>query len=109
MAVIELKGVSKVYKTGDSKTAAVDGLNLIIESGEFVAIMGPSGSGKSTLMNIMGLLDIPTTGEFLLDGQPVQNRSDRTLAHLRRNKIGFVFQNFNLLSRLSVLQNVELP
>ncbi len=109
MALIELTGVSKHYQSGDTKTAALDGVNLQIESGEFVAIIGPSGSGKSTLMHILGLIDSPTTGGYSLDGKEMQNRSDRELAGLRRDLIGFVFQSFNLLQRLTVVQNITLP
>jgi putative ABC transport system ATP-binding protein len=109
MALIELKGIAKHYKIGDTKTTALDGIDLRINEGEFVAIIGPSGSGKSTLMHILGLLDSPTDGSYTLDGVEMKGRSDRQLARLRRELIGFVFQSFNLLSRLSVLQNVMLP
>lgn len=109
MALIELKNIKKHYRTGDTDTAAIDGVNLVITEGEFVAIIGPSGSGKSTLMHILGLLDSPTSGEFLLDGEEMHGRKDKQLAKLRLRQIGFVFQSFNLLPRLSVLQNVALP
>ncbi|HUD11604.1 MAG TPA: ABC transporter ATP-binding protein [Candidatus Saccharimonadia bacterium] len=109
MNVIELKGIGKTFTDRDEPTVALSGVNLTISSGEFIAIIGPSGSGKTTLMNVLGLLDVPTEGEYLLDGQVVSNFHDRQLAKLRRNKIGFVFQSFNLLSRLTVLGNVELP
>lgn len=107
-SVISLINVSKVFKQGDAETAALDNITLNIMSGEFVAIMGPSGSGKSTLMNIIGLLDSPTSGEYSLDGETVKNRRDKALAQLRSKKIGFVFQSFNLLNRLSAAQNIEL-
>lgn len=109
MNVIELQGVGKTFTDRDEPTVALTDVNLVIAPGEFVAIIGPSGSGKSTLMNLIGLLDTPTSGEYLLDGKPVLRFSDRSLAKLRREKIGFVFQNFNLLPRLTVQQNVELP
>jgi putative ABC transport system ATP-binding protein len=109
MALIEMRNIQKRYKNGDTETIALHDIDLAIEEGEFVAIIGPSGSGKSTLMHILGLLDTPSSGEYLLSGQRMDNRSDRQLAALRRNLIGFVFQSFNLLARLSVLQNVMLP
>src|SRR5689334_20216052 len=109
MALIELKGISKRYKAGDTETIALHNIDLTIDKGEFVAIIGPSGSGKSTLMHILGLLDSPTEGEYLIDGKRMDNRKDRQLSKLRRDLIGFVFQSFNLLPRLSVMQNVMLP
>jgi putative ABC transport system ATP-binding protein len=109
MNVIELKGIGKTFTDRDEPTLALGEVNLTIASGEFIAIIGPSGSGKTTLMNLLGLLDSPSVGEYLLDGQLVSNFHDRQLAKLRRDKIGFVFQSFNLLSRLSVIGNVELP
>lgn len=109
MALIELSGVTKHYKIGDTDTTVLRDVNLAIEEGEFAAIMGPSGSGKSTLMHILGLLDSPSGGTYTLDGDRMDGRSDRQLARLRRDSIGFVFQSFNLLTRLSVLQNVVLP
>jgi putative ABC transport system ATP-binding protein len=109
MSLIDIKSVGKEYQTGDNRTQVLKDINISIDEGEFVSIIGPSGSGKSTLMHILGLLDSPTEGEYLLDGKPMQNRSDRELARLRRGSIGFVFQSFNLLARLSVLQNVVLP
>jgi putative ABC transport system ATP-binding protein len=107
--LIELKGITKVYGKGEAEVRALDGLDLRIDRGEFVAVMGPSGSGKSTAMNIMGYLDAPTAGSFLFDGVPVAKatREQRTL--LRRNFLGFVFQGYNLLSQSSALENVELP
>jgi putative ABC transport system ATP-binding protein len=109
MNVIELQNVRKVFKTGDHETVALDNISLSVAAGEFVAIMGPSGSGKSTLMNILGLLDIPTSGSYLIDGDNMHRSKDNDLARLRREKIGFVFQSFNLLPRMNVVQNVELP
>ena len=109
MALIELSGITKHYKIGDTETTVLRDVDVTIEEGEFVAIMGPSGSGKSTLMHILGLLDSPSGGTYTLDGQRMDGRSDRQLARLRRDLIGFVFQSFNLLARLTVLQNVVLP
>ena len=109
LPLIALKGVSKIYGAGSSAVHALDVVDLSIDEGEFVAIMGPSGSGKSTAMNIIGCLDTPTAGDYLFDGVSVVdlNRNERTL--LRRNFIGFVFQGFNLLARTTALENVELP
>jgi putative ABC transport system ATP-binding protein len=107
--MIEVRDVKKIYKTGDIDTVALDGVSLKIEEGEFVAIMGPSGSGKSTLMHILGALDTPTSGHYLLDHRDVSKMSDDELADIRRDKIGFVFQAFNLLPRATVLRNVMLP
>jgi putative ABC transport system ATP-binding protein len=107
--MIEIKNVTKVYATGDVETRALDGVSFTIHDGEFVAIMGPSGSGKSTLMHILGALDSPTSGSYLLDGRDVSRFSEDELADLRRDKIGFVFQAFNLLPRTTVLRNVTLP
>ena len=106
---VKLANISKVYKMGDNDVVALNGVDLDIAAGEFVAIMGPSGSGKSTLMNILGCLDTPTTGSYLLDNEEVANLSEDVLAKIRNKKIGFVFQNFNLLSRISALENVALP
>ena len=106
---IKLTGIRKVYKIGGEELAALDGIDLDIHQGEFAALMGPSGSGKSTLMNILGCLDRPSTGSYLLDGEEVAGLSDDKLAITRNKKIGFVFQNFNLLSRISALDNVALP
>lgn len=109
MALIELKEVSKVYGFGDASTLALDEATLTIERGEFVAIMGPSGSGKSTLMNVIGLLDRPSHGVFMLDGKSVAKLRSNQAAKVRRDTIGFIFQSFNLLPRLNVLENVALP
>ena len=106
---ISLRGIKKLYKIGDQEVAALNGIDLDIKEGEFAALMGPSGSGKSTLMNILGCLDRPSLGSYKLDGQEVAHLSDNSLAKTRNQKIGFVFQNFNLLSRISALDNVALP
>jgi putative ABC transport system ATP-binding protein len=108
-AVIQTEAVHKTYQTGDVQVHAVRGLSLRIEKGEFVAIMGASGSGKSTLMNILGCLDRPTEGHYFLDGIDVSGLDRDELAEIRNEKIGFVFQGFNLLSRTSALENIELP
>ncbi len=107
--MIQISHVSKIYRTGDVETKALDDISFQIKKGEFVAIMGPSGSGKSTLMHILGALDKPTYGEYILDGQNVEKLSDDELAEIRNRKIGFVFQSFNLLARTSALKNVTLP
>lgn len=109
-AMIELKNIKKSFDLGDSVVSALDDVSLSVKAGEFVAVMGSSGSGKSTLMNIIGLLDKPTSGEYLLDGQPVLlSMSDTAQAKLRSDFIGFIFQNFNLLASLDVMANVTLP
>jgi len=109
MALIEAQSISKVYSLGDVDVRALDGISATIEKGEFVAIMGQSGSGKSTFMNVLGCLDTPTDGHYLLDGVDTGNLSRDALAEIRNQKIGFVFQGFNLLSRTSAIENVELP
>jgi putative ABC transport system ATP-binding protein len=109
MALIELRELSKIYGFGDATTLALDEVSLIVEKGEFVAVMGPSGSGKSTLMNIIGLLDRSTHGDYLLDGRHVSRLRSNQQAKLRRDRIGFVFQSYNLLARMNVLENVALP
>src|SRR3989344_5456147 len=107
--MIDCRNITKSYVNGDVETVVLRGITFSIKSGEFVAIMGPSGSGKSTLMHILGALDTPTSGTYHLDGHDVSKLSDDELADIRRNKIGFVFQSFNLLSRATVLRNVSLP
>ncbi len=109
MALVELRHVSKIYRLGEEEIRALDDVTLDIDEGEFISIIGPSGSGKSTLMHILGCLDSPTGGTIQLDGVMIQNASPRQLASIRNRKIGFVFQFFNLLPKLNVVQNVELP
>ena len=106
---IDLRNINKTYRNGDQELKVLKNINLTVEEGEFVAIMGPSGSGKSTLMNIIGVLDRPSTGEYFLENEDVANLGDKKLAKVRNNQIGFVFQQFFLLSKLNALQNVELP
>jgi putative ABC transport system ATP-binding protein len=107
--MIQLEGVSKAYQMGKITVPVLHGIDLTIDDGELVAIMGPSGSGKTTLMNILGCLDVPTSGRYLLDGTDVSRLSDNRLAKIRNRKIGFVFQSFNFVSRTSAIRNVELP
>ena len=107
--LLELKGIYKTYNQGNMDVPVLKDINLSIEQGEYVAIMGPSGSGKSTLMNIIGCIDKPTEGEYILDGENIEKCKDRELSYIRNKQIGFVFQNFNLLPRQSALDNVGLP
>lgn len=107
--MISVKNITKIYKTGEIKLKALGGVSFDIEDGEFVAIMGPSGSGKSTLMHMLGALDTPTSGTYFLDNKDVSKLTDDELADIRKDKIGFVFQSFNLLPRTTVLRNVMLP
>ena len=107
--MIQLEGVTKTYRMGRVDVQAVRGIDLLVERGEFVAIMGASGSGKSTLMNILGCLDVPTTGRYILDGTDVAQLDDDQLAVIRNRKIGFIFQSYNLIPRTSALHNVEMP
>ena len=107
--LIRLRGVTKTYGSGAIAFQALKGIDLDIDRGEFVAIMGPSGSGKSTVMNLLGCLDTPSSGEYAFDGIPVQRLDRDARARLRRHHLGFVFQGFNLLARTSALENVELP
>src|SRR3972149_7331575 len=106
--MIEVKDLKKVYRLGTSRVYALNGVDLTIQEGEMVAIVGPSGSGKSTLMAILGCLDVPSKGSYIMDGQPMEKLTDNQLASIRSRKIGFVFQQFNLLSRTSALDNVLL-
>ncbi len=108
-AMIELKSIYKIYQMGDEELHALDGISLTIEEGEFVAIVGQSGSGKSTCMNIIGCLDTPTSGEYYLNGVDVSTMNSNQLAEIRSRKLGFIFQQYNLIPKLNVLENVELP
>lgn len=109
MSLIEIRDMYKIYNPGENEVRALDGINLTVEHGEFLAIVGQSGSGKSTLMNMLGLLDIPTSGIYLLDGQDVDGLSDDELSEIRNKQIGFIFQGFNLITSLTATENVELP
>ncbi len=108
-AIIHMAGIRKVYDTGKVQVEALAGIDLSVQSGEFVAIVGPSGSGKSTLMNLIGCLDTPTTGEYSLAGEPVSGLDRDQLADIRNRRVGFIFQNFNLLPQISAFENVEMP
>jgi len=107
--VIEVRNVEKIYKMGDVEVPALDGVDIVINRGEFVAIMGPSGSGKSTAMNMVGCLDVPTKGKVFLDGHDISQLGESELAQIRGKKIGFIFQTFNLINSISAIENVELP
>lgn len=107
--LLRIKNMYKIYEMGSEKVHALDGVDIVINEHEFVAIVGPSGSGKSTLMNMIGCLDTPTSGEYYLDGEDISKMNDTQLTMIRRQKIGFIFQQFNLLSKSSALENVELP
>jgi len=107
--MIEVKNITKIYRAGDVETKVLKGISFSIDEGEFVAIIGPSGSGKSTFMHILGCLDAPTSGQYFFEGKDISKLSDDELADIRKKKIGFVFQSFNLLPRTSVLRNVILP
>lgn len=109
MSLVEVKDMYKIYNPGENEVRAIDGISLTIEKGEFVAIIGQSGSGKSTLMNMLGLLDIPTSGTYLLDGIDTANMTDDELSEIRNKEIGFIFQGFNLIPSLTAVENVELP
>ena len=109
MALIEIKDMYKVYEMGSEKVNALDGVNLAIDEKEFVAIVGPSGSGKSTLMNMIGCLDTPTSGTYMLDGEDISGLNDSSLARIRNSKIGFIFQQFNLFQKMTAFENVERP
>jgi putative ABC transport system ATP-binding protein len=107
--IIRLEGVSRVYQVGESQVRALDDVSLVIRRGEFVALMGPSGSGKSTLLNVLGCLDTPTAGAYLLEGQAVQGLTEDQLAEVRQKKLGFIFQSYHLVPRMTAARNVELP
>ncbi len=107
--MIELKDIYKIYQTGETEVRAVDGISLHISKGEFVAIVGQSGSGKSTCMNIIGCLDVPTSGTYILNGKDVSTLSDDELSFIRNEELGFIFQQYNLIQKITVLENVELP
>ncbi len=107
--MIEIKNLSKIFRTEDIETVALDGVSMNVKEGEFIAIMGPSGCGKSTLLNILGLLDNPTEGTYVLDGQEVGGLKEKDRTQVRKGKIGFVFQSFNLIDEMTVQENVELP
>lgn len=107
--MIDLKNITKIYDMGSVKVQVLNGISLHVDEGEFISIIGPSGSGKSTLMNIIGCLDVPTEGEYYLDGKEISTYNEKQLSKIRNQKIGFIFQKFNLLPKLTALENVELP
>lgn len=107
--MLELRNIKKIYDMGSVKVEVLNGITLKVNQGEFLSVMGPSGSGKSTLMNMIGCLDIPTSGEYYLDGREISTYSERQLSKVRNEKIGFIFQKFNLLTKLTAYENVELP
>lgn len=109
MSLIEIKDIYKIYNPGENEVRALDGVSLTVERGEFIAIVGQSGSGKSTLMNMLGLLDVPTSGTYMLDGENVSHMTDDELSEIRNKQIGFIFQGFNLIPSLTAVGNVELP
>ncbi|PKN85035.1 MAG: lipoprotein-releasing system ATP-binding protein LolD, partial [Chloroflexi bacterium HGW-Chloroflexi-7] len=109
MATIEVKNLSKVYGSGETKVTALDSVNVTIEQGQFVAVMGPSGCGKSTLLHLIGGLDRPTDGSVFIEGSDISKMSDKTLTELRRRKMGFIFQFFNLIPVLDAIENTALP
>ncbi len=109
MSLIEIRDMYKIYNPGENEVRALDGINLTVEHGEFLAIVGQSGSGKSTLMNMLGLLDVPTSGKYLLNGHDVEGLTDDELSEIRNKEIGFIFQGFNLVTSLTAVENVELP
>ena len=109
MALISLQGITKIYRTKEIETLALEDINLDVDEGEFLSVMGPSGCGKSTMLNIMGLLDVPDAGQITLGGEPVRGMADGAMAELRNRMLGFVFQSFHLIHSLNVLDNVELP
>lgn len=109
MSLIEVKDIYKIYNPGENEVRALDGVSMKVERGEFLAIIGQSGSGKSTLMNMLGLLDVPTSGKYCLDGKDVSNMTDDELSEIRNKEIGFIFQGFNLIPSLTAVGNVELP
>lgn len=109
MNMIEIKNLNKTFIMGDEEIKAIDNMNFHVDKGEFVSIIGPSGSGKSTFMNMVGLLDVPDSGEYILDGTNVESLSENKLAEIRNRKIGFIFQSFNLLQKFNALENVQVP
>ncbi|MDK2904418.1 MAG: putative transport system ATP-binding protein, partial [Eubacteriaceae bacterium] len=109
MKILEMKNLVKSYPIGDQEQVVLKGINLSVDRGDYLSVLGPSGSGKSTLMNIIGCLDVPTDGSYFLSGEPIKNRTETELAVIRNKEIGFIFQQFQLLPRLTALKNVELP